>query len=88
MLAYLNVRRIVQLRITVVRRKLDKQLTAMILAKVTFLVITILPSVLIRIYILNFTANQTDPIRLAIDQLVSSISYSLFYINSAVSHDA
>lgn len=82
--AYLNVRRIVQLRVALIRRKLDKQMTAMILAKVTFLVITILPSVVFRIYILNVGSNQSDPVRVAIDQLISSFAYSLFYINSAV----
>lgn len=85
LLAYSNVRRIVQLRIPLVRRKLDKQLTAMILAKVAFLVFTILPSIILRIYILNFTAGQTDPIRLAVDQFISTFSYSLFYMNTAVS---
>ena len=82
--AYLNVRRIVRLRLALTRRKLDKQLTAMILAKVTFLVVTIFPSVVFRIYILNSNDNPQDLVRVAIDQLVSSFAYSLFYINSAV----
>ncbi|CAF1030382.1 unnamed protein product [Adineta ricciae] len=82
-LAYLNVRRIVQMRMQVVRRKLDKQLTAMVLAKVASLVSTVLPSIVFRIYVLNVTVNSTDTVRIAIHQLVSNIAYALFYINPA-----
>jgi hypothetical protein len=81
LLAYRNVRRIVQLRIPVVRRKLDKQLTAMVLIKVIILVITLLPSVIFRIYILNITVDPNDSLRIAINQLISNVSYALFYIN-------
>jgi hypothetical protein len=84
LLAYLNVRRIIQLRMTVVRRKLDKQLTAMVLAKVAFLVVTILPSIVFRIYVLNVIVNSNDSLRIAIHQLISNIAYALFYVNSAV----
>lgn len=83
-LAYSNVRRIVQLRLAIVRRRLDKQLTAMILAKVAFRVMTILPSIIFRIYLLNVTVNPTDFLRLAIHQLISNIAFALFYINTAV----
>ncbi|CAF0914706.1 unnamed protein product [Rotaria sp. Silwood1] len=83
LLAYLNVRRLVQLRMLVIRRQRDKQLTAMVLAKVVVLVVTILPSTIFRIYILNKTVNPNDSIRIAIDQLISNIAYSLFYINSS-----
>ncbi|CAF1043532.1 unnamed protein product [Adineta steineri] len=83
LLAYLNVRRIVQMRMIVVRRKLDKQLTAMVLTKVVFLVCTILPSIIFRIYILNVTVDPNDTVRIAIHQLVSNIAYALFYINPA-----
>jgi hypothetical protein len=84
LLAYLNVRRIIQLRIPVVRRKRDRQLTAMVLAKVVLLVVTILPSIVFRIYILNVTVNSKNLIQTAIHQLISNIAYALFYINSAV----
>jgi len=83
-LAYLNVRRIIQRRMPIVRRKLDKQLTAMVLAKVIFLVVTILPSIIFRIYILNVTVDPNDSVRIAIHQLISNIAYALFYIDSAV----
>jgi hypothetical protein len=84
LLAYSNVRRIVQMRMSVVRRKLDKQLTAMILAKVAFLVITILPSIVFRIYILNVTVDPSNSILIAIEQFLSNIAYGLFYINPSV----
>jgi hypothetical protein len=84
LLAYLNVRRIIQLRMAVVRRKLDKQLTAMVLAKVAFLVVTISPSIVFRIYLLNVTVDSNNFIHIAIDQLISNIAYALFYVNSAV----
>ena len=84
-LAYWNVRRIVQLRIAVTRRKLDKQLTAMILAKVIFFVGSILPAILFRIYILNVTVDRNDSLRISVHNLISSFAYSLFYMNSSVS---
>ncbi|CAF2523440.1 unnamed protein product [Rotaria sp. Silwood2] len=83
LLAYLNVRRLVQLRMQVMRRQRDKQLTALVLAKVIVLVLTVLPSAIFRIYILNKIVNPSDSIRIAIDQLISNIAYSLFYINSS-----
>jgi hypothetical protein len=84
LLAYSNVRRILQLRMAILRRKLDKQLTAMVLAKVAFFAVTVLPSTIFRIYILNVTVSSSDSIRIAIDQLISSIAYALFYVNSSV----
>lgn len=84
LLAYWNVRRIVQLRMQIVRRRLDRQLTAMVLSKVAFLVLTILPSIIFRIYLLNITVNSNDYLRLAIHQLISNIAFALFYVNTAV----
>jgi hypothetical protein len=83
-LAYLNVRRIIQLRMAVVRRKLERQLTAMVLAKVTVSVVIAVPSILLRIYVLPVTRNSSDPLQLAIGQLISSISLALYYVNAAV----
>jgi hypothetical protein len=84
LLAYSNVRRIIQLRMAVVRRKLDRQLTAMVLAKVAFFAVTVLPSIIFRIYILNVIVSSSDSIETAIHQLISSIAYALFYVNSSV----
>ncbi|CAF2063106.1 unnamed protein product [Rotaria magnacalcarata] len=84
LLAYMNVRRIVQLRVQPIRRQRDKQLTAMVLAKVALLVVTVLPSVIIRIYILNSKIDENDYIRATVDQFISSVGYALFYTNSAL----
>ena len=83
-LAYLNVRRIVQLRMTAVRRKLERQLTAMVLAKVSFYAVIAVPAIVLRIYALQLTMNSSDPLQLAIGQLISSISIALYYANAAV----
>ena len=83
-LAYLNVRRIVQSRILIVRRRLEKQLTAMILIRVAFLVVITFPYVIFRIYTLKVYVNPDNLMRRAIMQLISSITYTLFYLNYAV----
>jgi hypothetical protein len=85
-LAYLNVRRIIRRQVPIVRRKLDRQLTAMVLTKVAFLVVTTLPFVAFRIYTLNRSIDPNDSVRLAIEQLVYAITSSLFSANSAVSN--
>ncbi|CAF3382548.1 unnamed protein product [Rotaria sp. Silwood1] len=83
-LAYLNVRRIVRHQIPIVRRRLDRQLTAMILTKVAFLVVTTSPFVTLRIYQINRAAiDPNDSVRIAVEQLLLTITSSLFYINSA-----
>ncbi|CAF1043517.1 unnamed protein product [Adineta steineri] len=79
--AYVNVRRIVRQQVAIVRRRLDRQLTAMVLTKVIFLVITISPFITFRIYLLNRSIDPNDSIRLAIEQLLSTIFSSLFYVN-------
>lgn len=84
-LAYLNVRRIIRHQVPIVRRKLDRQLTALVLTKVTFSVCTVLPFVIDHIYTLYVYINPTDSVRRAIEQLILTITSSLFYLNSAVS---
>jgi hypothetical protein len=83
--AYLNVRRIVRRQVPVIRRRLDRQLTAMVLSKVAFLVGTIIPYVVFRMYIMNSSIASNNSIGIAIEQLISTIASSLFYLNSAVS---
>lgn len=83
-LAYVNVRRIIRHQVVVVRRRLDRQLTAMVLMKVAFLVCTTSPFVLFRIYILNRTIDSNNKLQIAIEQMASTITSSLFYLNSAV----
>ena len=83
-LAYRNVRRIIRRQIAIRRRKLDQQLTAMILARVTFLVILTVPYVLQRIYTLSVIIDEDNLIHKAIVQLIGAITISLFYLNYAV----
>ena len=83
-LAYRNVRRIIRRQIPIRRRKRDQQLTAMIIARVVFLVVTTVPYVLQRIYTLSVTINKNDLIHKAIVQLVAAVTISFFYLNYAV----
>lgn len=83
--AYRNVRHVIRRQVPIVRRRLDRQWTAMVLIKVAFLILTTLPFVILRIYLMNRSIKQIDSIRVAIEQLVFTITSSLFYLNSAVS---
>ena len=83
-LAYFNVRHIVRRQVTVGRRRLDRQLTAMVLTKVAFLVVTASPFIIYRIYILNRSIDSTNSVRIATEQLIATITTSMFYSNSAV----
>ncbi|CAF1005625.1 unnamed protein product [Adineta steineri] len=80
-LAYQNVRRIVRQQIAVRRRKLDQQLTAMIIVRVGFLVVLTVPYVLQRIYSNVVYISKEDVIHKAVLQLVGSVTISLFYLN-------
>ncbi|CAF4702066.1 unnamed protein product, partial [Rotaria sp. Silwood2] len=82
-LAYQNVRRIVRCQMPIRRRKLDQQLTAMILVRVGFLVIMILPYLLQRIYTVSTLTTNNSPISQAVLQLIAAITISLFNINCA-----
>lgn len=86
-LAYQNVRRIIRRQIPIRRRKRDQQLTAMIIARVAFLVITTVPYVLERIYTLSVRNHKHDLIHKAMKQLVAAVTISLFYLNYAVGYD-
>ena len=84
LLSYSNVRRIVRRQIPVLRRRLDRQLTAMILVRVGLFVITTTPFVSIRAYQLNASINPTNTYAVAVDQLIKAISTTFFQINFAV----
>jgi len=83
-LAYKNVRRIIRHQVPIMRRRLDRQLTAMVLTKVAFLVVTIVPFVIDRIYSETETVNPNNHVRIAIEQLIFNITTSLYYINFSV----
>ncbi|CAF3498726.1 unnamed protein product [Rotaria sp. Silwood1] len=84
LLAYRNVRRLVRRQISIVRRKLDHQLTAMIFVRVIFFIILLLPYTMYRIYILNVNIPSIDRLPYAIVQLISAITISLMLGNHAV----
>ena len=83
-LAYTNVRRIVRSQRAIFRRKLDKQLTAMILVRVAFLVVLTIPYVIQRICTIQIQFNENDCLSKAILQLIGAITVSLFFLNYSV----
>jgi hypothetical protein len=82
LLAYHNVRRIVRRQVPVVRRRLDRQMTLMTLARVIIIVVCGVPFICVSLYELNL--NTDDDVKVSIVYLVSSILYSLLYTNFAV----
>jgi hypothetical protein len=84
LLAFRNVRRIVRRQVPIVRRRLDQQLTAMILMRVIFFVVLTLPNTVQRIYSYNATITKANPMPYAINAAVSAITGSLFNLNYAV----
>lgn len=84
-LAYRNVRRIIRRQIPIRRRKLDQQLTAMIIVRVGFLVVLTTPYVLQRIYTYVVYISKENVVHRAIVQLLGAITISLFYLNYSVS---
>ncbi|CAF3429361.1 unnamed protein product [Rotaria socialis] len=81
-LAFRNVRRIVRRRIRIVRRRLDRQLTAMVLSRAACLVVLILPFTAYRIYILNITVQPDQLVLSAINNnLLEVVTVTIFYIN-------
>jgi hypothetical protein len=84
-LAYQNVRRIIRLQIPLVRRRLDRQLTAMILVRVALFVITTSPFVSFRIYQINNPANpNSDSYSMIINQFIKTIFTEIYTINYVV----
>ncbi|CAF3670870.1 unnamed protein product [Rotaria sp. Silwood1] len=84
-LAYRNVRRIVRRQIPIVRRRLDRQLTAMVLVRIIAFVILTLPYALHRMYTYLTRINQSNPYPYAINNLVGGIISSLFNLNYGIS---
>lgn len=84
LLSYQNVRRIVRRQIPIIRRRLDRQLTAMILARVVFFVVTTLPFVIFRTYQINQPVDQTNVYAVSVDQVIRTITTIFYNTNSAV----
>ncbi len=83
-LAYRNVRRIVRRQLPIVRRRLDRQMTAMVLMRVILFVSFVFPYVMSRIYIINFPITQTKPMEYAIGRLVQVVFLFLVNLNHSV----
>ncbi|CAF1398303.1 unnamed protein product [Adineta steineri] len=81
MLAYHNVRHIVRRQLPIVRRKLDKQITAMVLMRVIVFVCLLLPYITYRIYVINFPTSRSVPLAYAISRLIQAILLSINNIN-------
>ncbi|CAF1173536.1 unnamed protein product [Rotaria sp. Silwood1] len=84
LLAYRNVRRITRRQLNVVRRRLDRQLTAMVLIRVWFFILFKTTFVVYRIYAINTTIDPTDSMRLAIERLILTIISSLLNLDYAI----
>ena len=84
-LAYRNVRRIIQRQIPIYRRRLDQQLTAMIFVRVIFFVVLQLPFTIYRIYSITQTFVRDDIIAYAADPWAQAVSFSLVNFSHAVS---
>lgn len=82
--AYRNVRRIVRRQISVERRRLDRQLTAMVLARVLSLILLGLPYIGSQLYRVNVNTATADPVTLAVGNLLNAITNTVLYLNFAV----
>ncbi|CAF0839303.1 unnamed protein product [Adineta steineri] len=85
LLAYRNVRNLVRRQVAVERRRLERQLTAMIFIRVIFYVLLLIPYTIYRIYSLNVTFTQANLYPYAINQLIYSIMSSVTNLNYTVS---
>ncbi|CAF1391661.1 unnamed protein product [Adineta steineri] len=77
LLAYRNVRRIVRRQLPILRRRLDRQMTAMVLSRVIIFVCLALPYSIYRIYAINSPASRSQPLEFAIAQLLQAIFFPL-----------
>ncbi|CAF3905720.1 unnamed protein product [Adineta steineri] len=82
--AFNNVRRIVRRQVPIVRRRLDQQMTAMVLMRVVFFVIFTLPYAIYRIYSINIPNPQSNVLQYAIRQLLQAFFTSWTGVNFAV----
>lgn len=84
LLAYRNVRRIVRRQIPLTRRRLDRQLTAMVLARVISITILGIPFICTMLYQLNLNNNEDNYLELSIANLLATIFYFFLYLNFSV----
>jgi hypothetical protein len=84
LLAFRNVRQIVRRQIPIVRRRLDQQMTKMVLIRVVFFICLIFPYCFYRAYAISHPVSQSQPAEYAIAQLLQAIFLSFVRINSGV----
>ncbi|CAF1187983.1 unnamed protein product [Adineta steineri] len=84
LLAYRNVRRIVRRQLPIVRRRLDRQMTAMIVIRVVFFICLVLPYNICRIYVTIYPISRDDMLRYVIVRLVQAITFSFSQANYTV----
>ncbi|CAF0909530.1 unnamed protein product [Adineta steineri] len=84
-IAYRNVRHIVRRQLPIVRRKLDKQITAMVLMRVITFVCLASSYSVYRIYATNYLISQSMPMAYAVGRLIQAIFLSISNINFAIS---
>ncbi|CAF0939199.1 unnamed protein product [Adineta steineri] len=85
LLAYRNVRNLVRRQVAVERRRLDRQLTAMIFVRVVFFVLFLTPYTIYRIYSLNDPITPATLYPFAVDQLIYTSLALMTYLNHTVS---
>jgi hypothetical protein len=83
-LAFQNVRRIVRRQLPIVRRRLDRQMTAMVLIHVIFFVCLAFPFIIYRIYAINVPVSRNQPIEFATRQLIQAIFTSFATLSYTV----
>ena len=83
-LAYRNVRRIVRRQIPIARRRLDQQMTAMILTRIVLLAFLQSPYNVYRIVLYLNPLSTTDPIKYAIGRLIQAVFLSIVNLNYTV----
>lgn len=84
--AYHNVRSVVRRQIPLIRRRLDKELTSLVLARIISLVICGIPYVCNTIYGFNRNTNGNNSIESAIYSLVTAIVDCLLFTNFSVNY--
>ena len=85
LLAFRNVRRLVRRQVPVVRRHVDRQLTAMVLLRVVFFVLLLFPFTLYRVYSVRINPQRVSLIQAAIEQLILTIVFAMYNLNFAAS---
>ena len=83
-LAFYNVRHLVRLRVPVIRRRLEHQMTAIVLSRILFLTICGVPFLVATLTKLNVNNHPDNYITLAVVNIFTSVCYTLLYTNFSV----